>query len=421
MSQNLMLMTLFELIDRWLIACGLSASKADQLDQFILFALLLLIAFGVDFICRFILLHIVSALVKRTRVTWDDILFDRSVLIHLSRMVAPLVLSLTIPIAFAGVESFGLLLISRLCNVLILITFLNFINALLKAIYTVYNSKEQFRDRPLKGLLQTAQVALWFIGGIVIIATLLGKSPLSLLAGLGASAAILMLVFKDSIMGVVSGVQLSANDMLKVGDWIAMPKYGADGTVIEVTLNTVKVRNWDNTITTIPPYLLVSDSFQNWRGMQESGGRRVKRSVNIDMNSVRFCTPEMLDKYRKIKLLADYIDQTEKVIKDYNKAQQIDNSVLVNGRRQTNLGVFRAYLNAYLHNLPTVNDEMTLLVRHLQPTDHGIPVELYFFTRTTDWAPYEQIQADVFDHLLAIVPEFDLRVFQSPTGADFRQ
>ena len=416
-----MLMTLFELIDRWLIACGLSASKADQLDQFILFALLLLIAFGVDFICRFILLHIVSALVKRTRVTWDDILFDRSVLIHLSRMVAPLVLSLTIPMAFAGVESFGLLLISRLCNVLILITFLNFINALLKAIYTVYNSKEQFRDRPLKGLLQTAQVALWFIGGIVIIATLLGKSPLSLLAGLGASAAILMLVFKDSIMGVVSGVQLSANDMLKVGDWIAMPKYGADGTVIEVTLNTVKVRNWDNTITTIPPYLLVSDSFQNWRGMQESGGRRVKRSVNIDMNSVRFCTPEMLDKYRKIKLLADYIDQTEKVIKDYNEAQQIDNSVLVNGRRQTNLGVFRAYLNAYLHNLPTVNDEMTILVRHLQPTDHGIPVELYFFTRTTDWAPYEQIQADVFDHLLAIVPEFDLRVFQSPTGADFRQ
>ena len=414
-------MTLFELIDRWLIACGLSASKADQLDQFILFALLLLIAFGVDFICRFILLHIVSALVKRTRVTWDDILFDRSVLIHLSRMVAPLVLSLTIPMAFAGVESFGLLLISRLCNVLILITFLNFINALLKAIYTVYNSKEQFRDRPLKGLLQTAQVALWFIGGIVIIATLLGKSPLSLLAGLGASAAILMLVFKDSIMGVVSGVQLSANDMLKVGDWIAMPKYGADGTVIEVTLNTVKVRNWDNTITTIPPYLLVSDSFQNWRGMQESGGRRVKRSVNIDMNSVRFCTPEMLDKYRKIKLLADYIDQTEKVIKDYNEAQQIDNSVLVNGRRQTNLGVFRAYLNAYLHNLPTVNDEMTILVRHLQPTDRGIPVELYFFTRTTDWAPYEQIQADVFDHLLAIVPEFDLRVFQSPTGADFRQ
>ena len=412
-------MELLELMNRWLMACGLTARGADQLDQFIVFALLLLVAFGMDFICRFILLRVVTALVKRTRVTWDDILLDRSVLVHLSRMVAPLVLSITLPMAFDGVQSVTLTLICRLCHILILVTFLSFVNSLLKAIYTVYSAQERFRDRPLKGLLQTVQVALWFVGGIVVIALLLDKSPLSLLAGLGASAAVLMLIFKDSIMGVVSGVQLSANDMLKVGDWIAMPKYGADGTVIEVTLNTVKVRNWDNTITTIPPYLLVSDSFQNWRGMTESGGRRVKRSVNIDMNSVRFCTPQMLDKYRRIKLLADYIDQTEQVIKAYNAEQEIDNSVLVNGRRQTNLGVFRAYLSAYLHNLPGVRDDMTLLVRHLQPTDHGIPIELYFFTRTTEWGAYEKIQADVFDHLLAIVPEFDLRVFQSPTGADF--
>lgn len=412
-------MELLELMNRWLMACGLTARGADQLDQFIVFALLLLVAFGMDFICRFILLRVVTALVKRTRVTWDDILLDRSVLVHLSRMVAPLVLSITLPMAFDGVQSVTLTLIGRLCHILILVTFLSFVNSLLKAIYTVYSAQERFRDRPLKGLLQTVQVALWFVGGIVVIALLLDKSPLSLLAGLGASAAVLMLIFKDSIMGVVSGVQLSANDMLKVGDWIAMPKYGADGTVIEVTLNTVKVRNWDNTITTIPPYLLVSDSFQNWRGMTESGGRRVKRSVNIDMNSVRFCTPQMLDKYRRIKLLADYIDQTEQVIKAYNAEQKIDNSVLVNGRRQTNLGVFRAYLSAYLHNLPGVRDDMTLLVRHLQPTDHGIPIELYFFTRTTEWGAYEKIQADVFDHLLAIVPEFDLCVFQSPTGADF--
>lgn len=412
-------MELLELMNRWLMACGLTARGADQLDQFIVFVLLLLVAFGVDFICRIILLRVVAALVKRTRVTWDDILFDHSVLVHLSRMVAPLVLSITLPMAFDGVQSVTLTLIGRLCHILILVTFLSFVNSLLKAIYTVYSAQERFRDRPLKGLLQTVQVALWFVGGIVVIALLLDKSPLSLLAGLGASAAVLMLIFKDSIMGVVSGVQLSANDMLKVGDWIAMPKYGADGTVIEVTLNTVKVRNWDNTITTIPPYLLVSDSFQNWRGMTESGGRRVKRSVNIDMNSVRFCTPQMLDKYRRIKLLADYIDQTEQVIKAYNAEQEIDNSVLVNGRRQTNLGVFRAYLSAYLHNLPGVRDDMTLLVRHLQPTDHGIPIELYFFTRTTEWGAYEKIQADVFDHLLAIVPEFDLRVFQSPTGADF--
>lgn len=414
-------MELFELIDRWLMACGLTATGADRLDQFIVFGLLLLIAFGLDAICRFVLLRVVAALVKRTRVTWDDVLFDRRVLIHLSRMVAPMVLALLLPMAFAGVESVALTFVLRVCDIFILLAFLSFVNALLKAIYTVYSAKEQFRDRPLKGLLQTVQVALWFVGGIVVIAILLDKSPVSLLAGLGASAAILMLVFKDSIMGVVSGVQLSANDMLKVGDWISMPKYGADGTVIEVTLNTVKVRNWDNTITTIPPYLLVSDSFQNWRGMQESGGRRVKRSVNIDMNSVRFCTPEMLAKYRKIKLLTDYIDRTEQVVADYNAAQQIDNSILVNGRRQTNLGVFRAYLSAYLRHLPDVNSDMTLLVRHLQPTDRGIPIELYFFTRTTQWAPYEQVQADVFDHLLAIVPEFGLRVFQSPSGTDLQR
>lgn len=250
---------------------------------------------------------------------------------------------------------------------------------------------------------------------------LIGRDPLSLLAGLGASAAILMLVFKDSIMGFVSGVQLSANDMLKVGDWIAMPKYGADGTVIEVTLNTVKVRNWDNTITTIPPYLLVSDSFQNWRGMRESGGRRVKRSINIDMTSVRFCTPEMLAKYRKIQLLKDYVEQTEEVIEKYNVENGIDNSILVNGRRQTNLGVFRAYLTAYLKSLPDVNQELTCMVRQLQPTDRGIPIELYFFCALKDWVPYEGVQADVFDHVLAIIPEFDLQVFQSPSGRDFQR
>ena len=241
-----------------------------------------------------------------------------------------------------------------------------------------------------------------------------------LLTGLGASAAVLMLVFKDSIMGFVSGIQLSANNMLKGGDWIEMPKYEADGTVIEVTLNTVKVRNWDNTITTIPPYALVSDSFQNWRGMQESGGRRIKRSIRIDMNSVKFCTPEMLAKYRKIRLLKDYIEETERVVEEYNKEHGIDNSVLVNGRRQTNLGVFRAYLTNYLRSLPAVNQDLTCMVRQLQPTEQGIPLELYFFSSIKAWIPYEGVQADVFDHVLAIIPEFDLHVFQNPTGEDFR-
>ena len=393
----------------------MSPATADWLDQFIAFMLVLLLAFVADFICRKVLLRAIARLVQKTKATWDDILFDRRVMGYLSHMVAPVIIYLFIPVVFADTDSVTLNFIRRLCYIVIILSFLFFINAFLKAAYTVYSEKESMRDRPLKGLLQTLQVSLWTIGIIVVVAELLGKSPLSLLAGLGASAAILMLVFKDSIMGVVSGVQL------KVGDWITMPKYGADGTVIEVTLNTVKVRNFDNTITTIPPYLLVSDSFQNWRGMRESGGRRVKRSINIDMTSVRFCTPEMLAKYRKIQLLKDYIDQTEAVVHAYNEENGIDNEVLVNGRRQTNLGVFRAYLTAYLKSLPVVNKELNCMVRHLQPTDHGLPIELYYFSTIKDWIPYEGVQADVFDHVLAIIPEFDLRVFQSPSGADFQR
>lgn len=414
-------MEILKNIDELLISWGVSPSWADRLDQFIAFVIVLVIAFLADAVCRHLLLRAVAHVVKKTKATWDDIVFDRKVMIHLSRMVAPVIIYLFVPVAFAETGSSTLEFIQRICLIYILIAFLSFINSFLKAVYAVYSEKERLRDRPLKGMLQTVQVILWFIGAIVIVSILINRSPVSLLAGLGASAAILMLVFKDSIMGFVSGVQLSANDMLKVGDWIAMPKYGADGTVMEVTLNTVKVRNWDNTITTIPPYLLVSDSFQNWRGMQESGGRRVKRSINIDMTSVKFCTPEMLDKYRKIRLLKDYIEKTEHIIQEYNEEHDIDNSILVNGRRQTNLGVFRAYLTAYLKSLPEVNPKLTCMVRQLQPTDRGLPMELYFFSSIKDWVPYEGVQADVFDHVLAIIPEFDLQVFQSPSGRDFQR
>ena len=407
-------------IDRLLISWGMDPYWADVLDVYIALLSVISIAFLADFICRKILLRIVAHLVERSRATWDDIMFNQKVLTPFSRLVAPIIIMILLPVVFKKGSTTLLPLFTTLCKVYLMVMLLVGVNELLKAVYQVYSDKEKFRDRPLKGLLQTAQVLLWFIGAITVLATLLGRDPLGMLAGLSASAAILMLVFKDSIMGVVSGVQLSANDMLKVGDWITMPKYGADGPVIEVTLNTVKVQNWDKTITTIPPYALVSDSFQNWRGMRESGGRRVKRSINIDMTSVKFCTAEMLEKYRKIDLLKDYVEETERIITEYNQERGIDNSILVNGRRQTNLGVFRAYLTAYLNHLPTINHNLTCMVRHLQPTDRGIPIELYFFTDTVDWIPYEKIQADVFDHLLAIIPEFELCVFQSPSGADFQ-
>ena len=400
-------------INEILLSWGFSQSWADDLTSGIILVVILAIAFLGDAICRHIILTAVARLVKKTKATWDDIVFDRKVLTHVSHLVAPILLYILLPLA---ISNLGLLsFIQRICMIYIIAVFLKFISSLLTALFHVYSEKEQFRDRPLKGLLQTVQVILFFIGGIIIVSILIDKSPMVLLTGLGASAAVLMLVFKDSIMGFVSGIQLSANNMLRVGDWIQMPKYGADGTVIEVTLNTVKVRNWDNTITTIPPYALVSDSFQNWRGMQESGGRRIKRSIRIDMNSVKFCTPEMLAKYKKIQLLKDYIEETE------NKEHGIDNSILVNGRRQTNLGVFRAYLTNYLKSLPTVNQDLTCMVRQLQPTEQGIPLELYFFSAIKAWVPYEGVQADVFDHVLAIIPEFDLHVFQNPTGEDFRE
>lgn len=403
-----------EILQSW----GFNESWTDDLTSTIILVIILAIAFLGDAICKHVILTTVTRLVKKTKATWDDVVFDRKVMIYLSHLVAPIILYILLPLAIsnAGLLAF----IQRICMIYIIAIFLKFISALLSALYHVYSEREQFRDRPLKGLLQTVQVILFFIGGIIIVSILIDKSPMVLLTGLGASAAVLMLVFKDSIMGFVSGIQLSANNMLKVGDWIEMPKYGADGTVIEVTLNTVKVRNWDNTITTIPPYALVSDSFQNWRGMQESGGRRIKRSIRIDMNSVKFCTPEMLAKYRKIRLLKDYIEETEKVVEEYNKEHGIDNSVLVNGRRQTNLGVFRAYLTNYLRSLPAVNQDLTCMVRQLQPTEQGIPLELYFFSSIKAWIPYEGVQADVFDHVLAIIPEFDLHVFQNPTGEDFR-
>ena len=368
-------------VNRTLVSAGVDEVWADKIDNLIVLLFIIGIALLANLICRKIILRVVAKLVKQTKATWDDIVFNHKVMVNVSRMVAPILIYIAIPIAFPEHADSDLLdFLRRLCLIYIIAVFLRFISALFTAVYQVYSEREQYRDKPLKGLLQTAQVILFFIGAIIIISILINQSPMVLLTGLGASAAILMLVFKDSIMGFVSGIQLSANNMLKVGDWITMPKYGADGTVIEVTLNTVKVRNFDNTITTIPPYLLISDSFQNWQGMQESGGRRVKRSINIDMTSVRFCTPEMLEKYRKIQLLTNY-----------------------------------------LRSLPTVNQEMTCMVRQLQPTETGIPLELYFFSANKVWVAYEGIQADVFDHVLAIIPEFGLRVFQNPSGEDLRR
>ena len=411
-------------VDEWMYGVlrelGFSVETADVWDRWVVLGFIVAIAFVSDFVCRQLLLRVVKRIVARTKATWDDILFEDWVLRRLCHIVPPVLIYFLLPLAFPP-ESGMVAFVLKLLLIYVIAVVLRFVNAFLKALHDVADQKEELQGKPLKGLMQTGQVIAFFVCIILIISILIDKSPARLLAGLGASAAILMLVFKDSIMGLVSGIQLTANDMLHVGDWISMSKYGVNGRVTEVTLNTVKVRNWDNTIVTVPPYLLISDSFQNWRPMQDSGGRRVMRSVNIDMNSVRFCTPEMLDRFRKIRLLKDYIDETERLIAESNEQAGVENDPEpVNGLHQTNLGVFRAYLERYLRSLAGINQEMMLMVRQLQPTEKGLPVELYFFSKVTEWTVYEKVQADLFDHVLAVIPEFGLRVFQNPAGSDVR-
>lgn len=408
-------------IKQYLVNCGLVNDLANVWDNLVVLLVVIIIAVGIDYTCRCIFLGLFKRFARRTRNQWDDLIVDRKIINKLMHLIPAILVYIMLPLALPRAEMPTLLeVLLIICNVYIIAVLLRFVNAVLNLLLEVYERKESLKNKPLKGFVQIIQVIVFFVGFILIISILIGKSPTTLFAGLGASAAILMLVFKDTILGFVAGIQLSANDMLRPGDWITMSKYGADGTVVDVTLNAIKVRNFDNTITMIPPYALVSDSFQNWRGMQESGGRRIKRSISIDMNSVHFCTPEMLAKFRKIALITDYIDAKEQELEAYNTAHAIDNSIQVNGLRQTNIGVFRVYLLNYLRSNPHVSPGQTCMVRQLQPTETGIPLELYFFATTTQWVAYEDIQSDVFDHLLAVVPEFGLRVFQGVSGSDLR-
>ena len=395
---------------------GVAEGAADVLSDLILALGVVLLAIFSNYVVRRILLVSIARLVKRTKTTWDDALLSRHVFQRLSHLAPAFVIYSTASLfpAFEGV-------IQRLSTVYMILAGLFVLNAFLNAVVDIYNSYDVSRHRPLKGYFQLIQIIVAIFVGIYALARLMDRDPWPLLTGLGAMTAILLLVFKDTILGLVASVQLSTNDMVRIGDWIEMPKYGADGDVIDVTLHTVKVQNWDKTITTIPSYALISDSFRNWRGMQESGGRRIKRALNIDVSTVRFCDTEMLGRYEKYQLITDYIRQRREEIAVYNKEHGIDSSVLVNGRNMTNLGTFRAYVSAYLRNHPKVHKSMTFLIRYLAPGDNGLPLEIYVFSNDQEWAHYEGIQADIFDHILAVLPYFDLRAFQHPTGSDFRR
>lgn len=370
-------------------------------NELLQWAVIIIGAFLLFYICEFFSKKVVIPIVRRftnsTTSKWDDILLNNDTLKNLCRLVPGIIASFILPFVLEA-DSTILVFCMKLCKAYIAIIGVGLLCTIFTSLYKITHESEKTKDHTLQGVFQMLKIVVISIGAIVVVSIFFDKDPSNLLAGLGASAAILMLVFKDSILGLVAGIQLSANDMLRPGDWIAMPKYGADGFVIDVTLTTVKVQNWDNTITTIPPYALVSDSFQNWRGMFSSGGRRVKRSINIDTNSITFCEGEL----RKNLIKKGLIKADEE-------------------QKQVNLTLFREWLEEWLRNHPAIHKEMIVMVRQLQPTAHGLPLELYFFSSNTAWVVYEHLQAEIFEYIYAILPEYGLKAFQSPAGTDLHK
>ena len=382
----------------WLQQLGVAEGGLLVVQRVVVIMGILLIAYVLDLICRKVVMPGVRKVTAKTQSTWDDYLLSDEVMKNVCHLIPPIVVYVLIPFAFPYEPNF-LSLVLKICTIYITVVVMKLICAFLTSLYTISSEHEKLKNHSMKGFYQMLKLIVVCIGVIIIISELISKDPIAILTGLGAGTAILMLVFQDTIKGLVAGIQLTANDMVRPGDWITMPKYGADGDVMEVSLTTVKVRNWDKTITTVPPYALVNDSFQNWRGMFDIGGRRVKRSIHIDMNTVRFCTEEELAHFKQQPWMEGF-EET--------------------GKEEVNLYLFRHYLDYYLRHHPKVNQDMIMLVRQLQPTEHGMPIELYFFSANTAWVKYEALQAEVFDHVLATVHRFGLKVFQSPTGLDLQ-
>jgi len=371
----------------------------------------------IDLIAKRILVRIVRAFARRSRFSWDDALVAHNVFGRLAQVVPALIVFVGVPFV-PGLPEGGTQVLRNVSMGYMVLMLTLALTAMLSAASTIYAASPIAKGRPLKGFVQLVQIVVWVVGGVLIVATVLDRSPLLLLSGFGAMTAILLLVFKDTILSLVASVQLTAQDMVRVGDWIEMPQFGADGDVIDVQLHTVKVQNWDKTITTIPTHRLITDSFKNWRGMSQSGARRIKRAIFVDVSSIRFQTQDEVDHFKRFALLNDYVKNKEQELADYNVGLATEVDADVNRRRLTNVGTFRAYAYDYLKNHPRIDKNMTLIVRQLAPGPEGLPLEIYCFTNTTEWAAYEDIQSDIFDHLLAIVPEFGLRLYQKPAGSD---
>jgi miniconductance mechanosensitive channel len=398
-------------IEEFLTNAGVDQATSVYLTTIIMILGITLLSVLANYVTKKIALKIITKAIQNNRYQWDNIVLEHKVFHKLSHFV-PAIIIYYFSSTFPAYQS----LIEKGVGTYMIIVATLVINSSLNAVNDIYRTYEISKVRPIRGYIQVVKIIAFLISGILLIANLIGESPLILLSGIGALSAVTMLVFKDSLLGLVAGVQLTSNDMVRVGDWIEMPKYGADGDIIDISLNTVKVQNWDKTIVTIPSYALISDSFKNWRGMQNAGGRRIKRSVFIDTSSITFCSEEWIAKFKNIHYLSEYILDKVREIEAYNA--DLDTSNRVNGRALTNIGVFRMYIQHYLQQHPMIHKDMTIMVRQLSPGETGLPIEIYAFTNDIRWSVYEGIQSDIFDHILAVVPEFGLRVFQKPSGHD---
>jgi len=390
------------------------------LDSVILVVIMLVISIIVDKIDRRILINLLHRLLGKTAPSALELLEKHQALAKIAAIIPLLIISSFSPVALSPYPALSSI-ISTICHLAILMKMASFIFALLDVTLDIGRARGLNKKLPIKSINQLVKLFVFLIVAVISISTLLGKSPLYFLSGLGAMTAVLLLVFKDTILGFVAGVQLAANQMVSRGDWIEMPKYGADGEVLEVALTTVQVQNWDKTITMIPTYALISDSFKNWRGMEQAGGRRIKRSIRLDVNSIHFMDQSLIQHLMKIDSISDYLTSKQVEINEQNQTLTSDLTINANGRKLTNVGTFRAYLEYFLKNHPKVSQEMTLIVRQLPADENGLPIELYLFCSDIRWAAYEAIQADLFDHIYAVLPEFNLRAFQSPSGFDWHQ
>ena len=372
-------------------------------------ASLLIVGFLIYFLARFIINKTINVLIKRTPSKYDDLLIKNKVFVRICLLIPAILVKYYIHDAMPDFPDAAAIIV-KIAKIYEITVYASILLALVNTMHELYNSFEFSKLKPIEGLVQVIKGIIIAVSVLLITTFLLGKSLSSIIIGLGTISAVLMLIFQDSIKGFVGSIQLSINDMLRIGDWIVMGP--ADGNVTEINLTTVKVQNWDNTITTIPTYQMVSSPFTNWRGMSESGGRRIARTINIDVNTVRYCTPEMLEKYKHYALVKDYIEKKQEDIEEYNKANSIDTSEIMNGRQQTNLGIFRAYIKAYLNNNPKLNHNLTMMVRQMQPTEFGVPLQIYAFSNDKQWINYEEIQSDIFDHVISAAPMFDLRIYQ---------